>query len=74
MCLDQGNFSKVSRTSSEELRLMHDYLRGLCNPESKDGNYEVHILIGDPTFTEIRTGNCRKGKQGQPIADETLFG
>ena len=74
MCLDQGNFSKVSRTPSEEMKLKYDHLRGLRIPESKDGNYEVHILIGDPTFTEIRTGNCRKGKQGQPIADETLFG
>ena len=35
-------------------------------------DYEIHILIGDYTFTDITTGNCRKGKQGQPIADETL--
>ena len=74
VCLDQGNFSKVSRTPSEELKLKYDHLRGLSNSEGKDGNYEVHILIGDPTFTEVRTGHCRKGKQGQPIADETLFG
>ena len=74
VCLDQGNFSKVSRTPSEELKLKYEHLRGSCIPESRDGNYEVHILIVDPTFTEIRTGNCRKGKQGQSIADETLFG
>ena len=71
MYLDQGNFSKDSRTPSEELKLKYDYLRGLCILENKDGNYEVHILIGDPTFIVIRTGNCRKGNQGQPIADET---
>jgi len=53
---------------------MYDHLRGLCIPENKDGNYEVHNLIGDLTFTDIRTRNCRKGKQGQPIADETLLG
>jgi len=74
VCLDQGNFSKVSRTPSEELKLKYDHLRGLYIPENKYGNYEVHILIGEPTFTDIRTGNCRKGKQGQPIADETLLG
>ena len=34
----------------------------------------VHILFGDPTFIEMRTGECRKGKAGQPIADETIFG
>ena len=34
----------------------------------------VHILFGDPTFIEMRTGECRKGKFGQPIADEAIFG
>ena len=34
----------------------------------------VHILFGDPTFIEMRTGQCRKGKVGQPIADETILG
>ena len=34
----------------------------------------VHILFGDPTFIEMSTGECRKGKAGQPIADETIFG
>ena len=74
MCLDQGNFSKVSRTAKEELKLKYDHLRGFCIPENKDGNYELHILIGDPTFTDIRTGNCKKGKLGQPIADKTSLG
>jgi len=64
----------VSKTPGEELKLKYDHLRGLCIPENKDGNYEVHILIGDPTVTDVRTGNCRTGKQGQPIADETLLG
>ena len=34
----------------------------------------MHILFGDPTFIEMRTGARRKGKAGQPIADETIFG
>ena len=34
----------------------------------------VHILFGDPTFIEMRTGKCRKGKVGQSMADETRFG
>ena len=73
-CLDQGNFFKVSRTPNEELKLKYEHLRSLCISESKGGNYEFYILIRDLTFTELRTGNCRIGKQGQPIADETLLG
>ena len=34
----------------------------------------MHTLFGDLTFIEMRTGECRKGKVGQPIADETIFG
>ena len=45
--LDQGNFSKVSRTPSEQLKVKYDHLRGLCILENKDEHYDVHILIGD---------------------------
>ena len=34
----------------------------------------VHILFGDPTFIEMRTGGCRKRKVAQPIPDKTTFG
>ena len=72
--LDQSSFSEVERESSKNLREKYNHFRGLHIPESKDGKYKVHILFGDPTFIEMRTGQCRKGKVGQPIADETIFG
>ena len=74
VCLDQENFSKLNRTPSKHLKFKYSHLRGLFIPESRDGEYENHILIGDPTCTDIRTGNCRKGQQGQPIAGEKLRG
>ena len=74
MGLDQCNFAETERAPSKDLKSKYDHLRGLYIPESKDGKYEVQMLIGDPTFTEIRTGECKKGLGGQPIADETLFG
>ena len=67
VCLDQGNFSKVSRIPSEELKEKYHYLRDLRIPVSKDGNYEAHILIGDPKFTDIQIGNCRKARKGSPL-------
>ena len=72
--IDQSSFSEVERESSKNLREKYNHFRGLYIPESKDGKDEVHILFGDPTFIEMRTGQCRKGKVGQPIADETIFG
>ena len=74
VCLDQDNVSKVNRAPRKHLRFKYSHLRSLFTPESRDGDYEIHILIGDPTFTDVRTGNCRKGQQGQPIANETLLG
>ena len=72
--LDQRGFLEVERESSKNLREKYNHLRGLYIPESKDEKYMVHILFGDPTFIEMRTGECRKGKVEQPIADETIFG
>ena len=71
---DQTNFAKVERTQSKDLKMKYSHLKGLHIQESRDGTYDIHILFGDPTFTDMRTGKCRKGLQGQPIADETLFG
>ena len=72
--LDQSRFSEVERESNKNLREKYNHFRGLYIPESKDGKYVVHILFGDPAFIEVRTGEFRKGKVGQPIADETTFG
>ena len=71
---DQTNFAKVERTQSKDLKMKYSHLKGLHIQEGRDGTYDIHILFGDPTFTDMRTGKCRKGLQGQPIADETLFG
>ena len=72
--LDQSNLSETERASSKEFKLGYDHLTGLYIPESKNGKYEIKLLIGDPPFTEIIKGRCNKGQGGQPIGDETLFG
>ena len=74
MGIDQENFSVLERASSNELRDNYDHLKGLYIPDSTDGRYVIHLLIGDPMFTEIRTGKSAKGNPGEPIGDETLFG
>ena len=67
--LDQSSFSEVERESSKNLHEKYNHFGGLYIPEKKDRKYVVHILVGDPTFIEIRTGQCRKGKVRQSIAD-----
>ena len=72
--LDQENFSIVERESSKKLRERYQDLQGLYIPDSKSGKYEIHLLIGDPLFSRVRTGRSIKGRPGEPMADETLFG
>ena len=74
MGIDQENFSVLERASSKELRNKYDHLKGLSIPNSTDGRYVIHLLIGDLMLIEIRTGKSAKGNPGEPIGDETLFG
>ena len=69
--IDQENFSVLERALSKELRSKYGHLKGLYVPDSADGRYVIHLLIGDPMFTKIGTGRSAKG---EPIGDETLFG
>ena len=48
---DQENFSVLERASSKELKNKYDNLKGLYIPNSTDGRYVIHLLIGDPMFT-----------------------
>ena len=57
-----------------QVRNKYDHLKGLYIPDSTDGRYVIHLLIGDPMFTEIHTGKSAKGNPGEPIGDKTLFG
>ena len=54
--IDQENFSVLERASSKGLENKYDQLKGLYIPDSVDGKYVIHLLIGDPMFTEICTG------------------
>ena len=64
VCLDQENFSKVSRTPYDEFKSEYNHLRGLFITESNEGDYEIHVAIGDPTVTNRKTGHCRKAGKG----------
>ena len=37
------------------------------------GDYPIHIILGDGTYSRIRTENVYKGNQGDPILEETSF-
>ena len=39
-----------------------------------DHEYPVHLIIGDNTFSRIKTGVIYKGEAGEPVVEGTTFG
>ena len=62
--LDESSFSKVERESSRNLREKYNHLRRQCITERKVGKHMTRTLFGGPTFIELKTGECRKGRLG----------
>ena len=39
-----------------------------------DGEYPIHMILGDNTFCKIKTEEIYKGKDGDPMVEGTSFG
>ena len=40
----------------------------------RSGNYPIHLILGDKTYSRIRTEQVIKGNEGDPVVKETTFG
>ena len=38
------------------------------------GEYQIHLILGDSTYSRIRTERVFKGNPGEPLVEETTFG
>ena len=41
---------------------------------TRDGEYPIHMILGDNTFCKIKTEEIYKGKDGDPMVEGTSFG
>ena len=39
-----------------------------------DHEYPIHLIIGDNTFSQIKTEEIYKGEAGEPLVEGTTFG
>ena len=67
-------FTTVRRRHIPELKLKHEHIKDKTSYYTENGKCQIHLIIGDNTFSRIRTENVSKGEQGDPIVEETSFG
>lgn len=68
------DFTTVKRPDIRELKLKYDHTKDKMFYMTESGNCQIDLIIGDKTFSRIRTETVCKGEQGDPIAEETSFG
>ena len=68
------DFTTVKRPDMNEVKMKYTHTqdkRFYMNPK---GEYPIHLILGDSTYSRIRTENVYKGNPGDPLVEETTFG
>ena len=68
------DFTTVRRPNIPDLKLSHEHMKDKLFYYTEDGKCQIHFILGDKTFSRIRTENVCKGGEGDPIVEETSFG
>jgi hypothetical protein len=69
-----SDFTTVRRPDMNELKMKYTHTQDKRFYMTAKGDYPIHIIIGDGTYSRIRTENVYKGNPGDPIVEETSFG
>ena len=69
-----SDFTTVRRPDMNELKMKYTHTQDKRFYKTAKGDYPIHIIIGDGTYSGIRTENVYKGNPGDPIVKETSFG
>ena len=68
------DFSTVKRPKMHELKLKYEYIRDKQFYLRVGDEYTIHLILGDNTFSRIKTEEVIKGAKGDPIVEGTTFG
>ena len=68
------DFTTVRRPNIRELKTRYEHTKDKTFYFTENGDCQIHLIIGDKTFSRIRTETVCKGEQGDPIVEETSFG
>ena len=68
------DFSTVKRPKMHELKLKYEHIRDKQFYLRVGDEYTIHLILGDNTFSRIKTEEVIRGAKGDPIVEGTTFG
>ncbi len=68
------DFTTVKRPDMNKLKLKYEHTNNKRFYMTTNGEYPIHLILGDSTFSKIKTEEIYKGKDGDPIVEGTSFG
>ena len=68
------DFTTVRRPNIPELKLKYEHMKDKTFYYTENRECQIHLILGDKTFSRIRTENVFKGEEGDPIVEQTSFG
>jgi hypothetical protein len=68
------NFTTIKRPDMNELKRKFNHTMDKSFYMQADHVYPIHLIIGDNTFSRMKTEEIYKGKSGEPVVEGTTFG
>ena len=68
------DFSTVKSPKMHELKLEYEHIRDEQFYLRVGDEYAIHLILGDNTFSRVKTEEVIKGANGDPIAEGTTSG
>ena len=69
-----ADFTTVRRPDMNQLKLKCSHTQDKRFFMTSGGEYQIHLILGDSTYSRIRTEKVFKGNPGEPLVEETTFG
>ena len=68
------DFTTVRRPDMNDLKMKYTHTQDKRFYMVPNGEYQIHLILGDSTYSKIGKEKVYKGASGDPIVEETTFG
>ena len=68
------DFTTIKRPDMNKLKWNYEHTKDKRFYMTTNGEYPIHMILGDSTFCKIKTEEIYKGNDGDPIVEGTTFG
>ena len=69
-----SDFTTVNRPAISELKKKYEHMKNKTFYYTENGCCTIHLIIGDKTFSQVRTEAVCKGEEIDPVVEETRLG